>query len=373
VAEAADFEAAGLLDGLEGAGREARLRLLRALDDAGLELDQLREAHAEGLMVFQLAELEVTGPQTLSQREVAERSGLELDLLQRLRRSQGLPTPDPDARVFGEGDVELSATLKGLRDAGVPEERLLDIGRLLGRGLQPVAEAMRATALEQSFDPSLAEDELAERFRQRAAVLLPFIAPTLVGTMRLHLREMLAQEATTVIERRSGSLAGARPVVVAFADLSGFTRLGEQLDPGSLGAVAARLGHVLHDCVREGVRVVKELGDGAMLVAPDAPALVATALDLVDAAQADEELPALRVGIAAGEALPRGGDWFGRPVNVASRVCDAARPSSVLATREVRDAARDGVRWSSTGPKTLKGVDTSVRLFRARRAGDGDG
>ena len=60
------------------------------------------------------------------------------------------------------------------------------------------------------------------------------------------------------------------------------------------------------------------------------------------------------------------GDWYGRPVNIASRVTSIARADSVLATREVRDAAPDAVRWSSAGARTIKGVPGPVRLYRAR-------
>lgn len=360
------FEAAGLTDGLQGEARAARLRLLERLRDCGYTIEELRTAHTEGLLAFLLADREVTGPDRLSQREIAERSGLDIDTMRLLRRAQGLPLPEPDAPVFGEGDLELAQTMRGLLDAGVPLERLQETARLIGRGLRPIAEAMRATALEQAFDPGLPEDELAERFRLQATVLLPFIAPSLLGAMRAQLREMLAVEAAAFAEAQGG-MAGARPVAVAFCDLTGFTRLGEQMDPTALGAVAERLGARLTDCAEEGVRIVKELGDGAMLVAPDPVPLVRTALALVAGVEADEQLPPLRVGVAAGEALPRAGDWFGRPVNLASRLCSAARPGSVLADREVRDAVGPEVAsWSDAGPKRLRGVGSAVPTFRAR-------
>ena len=89
------------------------------------------------------------------------------------------------------------------------------------------------------------------------------------------------------------------------------------------------------------MRLVKTIGDAALLVGPDATTLLELALELIDAADAEgEDFPQLRVGMAAGAALSRAGDWYGRPVNLASRVTAIARPGSVLATREVRDAVR---------------------------------
>ena len=65
--------------------------------------------------------------------------------------------------------------------------------------------------------------------------------------------------------------------------------------------------------------------------------------------------PRARTSRSCGSAWPRAraqraGDWYGRPVNLASRVTSIARPGSVLTTREVRDAVGDGYRWSPAGP-----------------------
>ena len=76
--------------------------------------------------------------------------------------------------------------------------------------------------------------------------------------------------------------------------------------------------------------------------------------------------------MARGEALPRGGDWYGHPVNVASRITDVARPSSVLCASEVREAAADGYSWSNAGRKGLKGISGRVELARVRRAHVGE-
>ena len=78
-------------------------------------------------------------------------------------------------------------------------------------------------------------------------------------------------------------------------------------------------------------------------------------------------MPQLRAGIASGQAIPQSGDWYGAPVNLASRVTDLARPGSVLATKPVRDAAEDSFAWSYAGARHLKGVKGDVPLYRVRR------
>jgi adenylate cyclase len=111
------------------------------------------------------------------------------------------------------------------------------------------------------------------------------------------------------------------------------------------------------------------IGDAAMFVSPDEGSLLELALDLVDAAERDAEFPQLRAGLASGLAVGRWGDWYGRPVNLASRVCSRARPGSVLVTEPVVEACETGgYRFSAAGEKRLKGIG-SVPLWRARRDG----
>jgi adenylate cyclase len=93
------------------------------------------------------------------------------------------------------------------------------------------------------------------------------------------------------------------------------------------------------------------------------------ALELVEAADADDALPAVRAGVAYGPAINRWGDWYGSTVNVASRLTARARPASVLVTDAVREHAGDRYAWSSAGPKKLKGLSTPLRTYRVRRDG----
>jgi len=120
--------------------------------------------------------------------------------------------------------------------------------------------------------------------------------------------------------------------------------------------------------VERPVRLVKTIGDAAMLASPEPEPLLDVALALLEAADAEgEDFPHLRVGSAIGPALNRAGDWFGRPVNLASRITAIARPGSLLAERELREAAPDSYRWSYAGERRLRGVREPVPLFRARR------
>jgi adenylate cyclase len=200
----------------------------------------------------------------------------------------------------------------------------------------------------------------------------PTLGPSLVHMLGLRLREQIRQAVVGSAELESGRLPGAQPVAVCFADIVGFTSLGEQIPVAELGSIVGHLEALAGDVAAPPVRLVKTIGDAAMLVAPDSAALLDAALALVEAADSDDGFPRLRAGVACGEALTKGGDWYGHPVNLASRITGVARPSSVLVAKGVRDAVGDGYAFSFAGKRRLKGVG-EVPLFRARAAVSEDG
>ena len=201
---------------------------------------------------------------------------------------------------------------------------------------------------------------------------MPLAGPWMEHLFALHLRNVLRRDAITREELATGRLAQRQPTAVAFADLVGFTALGESVPLEELGGVAARLARLARDVVEPPVRIVKMIGDAVMLVSPEADDLVETGLRLVEAAAGDDAFPALRVGMAYGEAVNRWGDWFGSPVNVASRLTARARPGSVLVSNDLHEAAADdGYEWSFAGEKSVKGLSAPVKTWRVRRSSDG--
>ena len=176
----------------------------------------------------------------------------------------------------------------------------------------------------------------------------------------LELRHTFETEAVNAAER-AATLPGARKIAVAFADLAGFTRLGEALPPQELEHVASRLADLARDVAVNPVRFIKTIGDAVMLVCADPVSLLNAALDLV-AIAAKEDLPRLRVGVASGEAVSSAGDWFGSPVNVASRVTGVTRAGTVLVAETARRIPRAAVRavgLDTPGPVSADGVISS--------------
>jgi adenylate cyclase len=305
----------------------------------------------------------------VSAREVCESTGVELELLQRLQSAVGLPRiEDPDAAVLPRADGEAAARAKFFIDMGVDPDETVAVMRVLMEGLGHAAAMMREAALKTLLRPGATEIELAVATEDLARRSVPRLGPMMEDLLLLQLRHSFETEAVNAAERAAGSLPGARHVTVAFADLAGFTQLGEALAPEELERVASRLADLAHDVVVTPVRFVKSIGDAVMLMCFDPAPLLQAVLDLADAAAAND-LPPLRIGVASGCAVSRAGDWFGSPVNVASRVTGAARPGTVLVAESARDAvgSAGGLDWSSAGARRLKGVKGEVKVFRVRR------
>ncbi len=273
----------------------------------------------------------------------------------------------PDEAAYDDYDLENARLAARFRDAGLEEEAMFDVTRVLGRGMSQGAEAIRLL-IERSFQgEGVSERELARRNAEAAEQLLPEVGPLLQALLTVHLRDQVRQQAVRVAELGDEASRG-KPIAVAFADLVGYTRLGQHLDANELGAIAHRLEIVTTEVAESPVRLVKTIGDAVMLVAPESAPLLDATLKLLDRADGEgDDFPELHIGVAAGLALNRSGDWYGQPVNLASRITAIARPGSVLASEEVRDQAGERFAWSFAGERSLRGVRREQKLFRARR------
>lgn len=364
-----------MLDGLEESARKRRVRLLDELESAGCGREEIRRAAADERLSLLLVDRTLGGQPEYDARTLAERSGAELDFLVRVQQAMGRAVPDLDEPAFDQGDLEAAELLAQLRAAGIEEEGLLEVTRVLGRALNQGADAIRGVFERAFVEAGVPEDQFAQRNARLAKGLLDLTGPLLTYVLTVHLREGIRAEAVGEAGRAaSGELAGARAVGVAFVDLVGYTRLGEQVEADEVGAVAQRLEALSTEVAVAPVRVVKTIGDAVMLVAPDATRLLGTVLELVDRVAAEgDDYPEAHAGVAFGPALARGGDWYGHPVNLASRITAIARPRSVLCADAMREVAgEERFRWSSAGSRQLKGLRRPERLLRARRREDGE-
>ena len=365
-----EFEETGLLDGLDDGIRPERVELIAWLLEQGFGVEQIRNELAPMLLPARRA-LGYDGSR-VSAREMSEAHGIDLDLLRSLTQALGLPKAiDPDAPLYVRADAETAVRPQQLIDMGLDADRVILIVRRLAEGLSRAVPAMQYGAMSVVLRPGITELELAQAYEAMIRQIEPVLGPMICDITMVQLRRAVEGEELNASERASGTaLPGARLLAVAFADMVGFTGLGEGVPPEDLVRLVERLVDLARELVEPPVRLVKTIGDAVMLVCPNPVKLIDAMLELAEAAGRDETLPQLRIGMASGWAVSRARDWFGSPVNVASRITAIAPPGVVLVAGSARESIGDanGLAWSFAGSTQLKGVRGQTNLFRAHRA-----
>jgi adenylate cyclase len=276
-----------------------------------------------------------------------------------------LPDIPPDEREYAEDDVRtLQIAAEGIESLrGAHRRAALDAivreARMISFHLTRIAEIEIESMAELSA-LGLRERVLAEASQR--GVEHSDVGWVLFYAFRRRLEEGLRRRATLE--------AGDQPTLaVGFVDLVDFTRASGSMQPDDLGRLLGRFEGLASDIVTEaGGRVVKLIGDEAMLVFPTAEGAARGAIELVDACAASD-LPSARAGLSLGPVLPRGGDYFGRAVNLASRLVDVAPADTVLADDRFAAAIADSsaLAIEPHGHKWLKGLG-SVHASRLRSA-----
>jgi adenylate cyclase len=363
-----DFAAEGLLDELDGDARQARLTLLEELAAEGIPLEDLRDAVNAGRLALLPVERALAGPgRRYSAREIAAIAGIDLEQLRRFSAALGVPYADPDEPRGTEADLEAAQRMKAFRDAGLPEEGMLQVARTIGMGTARIAEANRELVIRTLAQPGDSERDLALRFAAAAKLMMPLVGPTVVHALQANMLEQIRRDVIATTDLASGAVGGTVTLTVCFADLVEFTRLGEEIPAEELGMVAGRLEEMASAVAEPPVRLVKTIGDAAMFVSAEPEPMLAASLALIAAAEEEgDEFPLLRAGLACGSVLPQSGDYYGRPVNLSSRITGVARPGSVVVDSAVKEAAGEDYAYTYIGERRLKGIDSKVKLFRAR-------
>src|SRR4051794_20062029 len=190
-----DFEAEGLLQGLEQEARDARLALLEELVAAGATLDELRDAVNAGRLTLLPVERTLAGDgRRYSAREIAEIAGIDLDLLRRFSAALGVPYGDPDEPRGTEADLEAARRMKAFRDAGLPEDGMLQVARAIGMGTARIAEANRELVVRTLAQPGDTERDLAIRLAGAAEQMMPLVGPTLVHALQANMLEQIRRD-----------------------------------------------------------------------------------------------------------------------------------------------------------------------------------
>ena len=255
-------------------------------------------------------------------------------------------------------------------DAGFPLAAFLQLLRVYGQALAQIADAEVRLFHLYVHEPLMRDGlqglQVAEQMGELTARLLPFSSPVMDHVHRRLLLHFVEQDIIGHMEADLGSAASAElgrmRTAIAFADLAGYTQLTEQQgDEEAASTVERFVADVTHTLPDE-ARIVKTIGDEVMLVSSDPAALADWAVGF-QALASGRQLP--RIGIHAGEVLYRDGDYYGREVNLASRVAARAAAGEVLVTREIVDLAESHQEFERIGEVKLKGFTDATELYLA--------
>ncbi|HEV2873930.1 MAG TPA: MerR family transcriptional regulator [Thermoleophilaceae bacterium] len=348
----------------------AHARIVARLRERGHRLDQIREAGRQGRLAYGYIEsLFSAEGATWSLDDAAGETGLEPALIERFWASIGLPPSTLDALT--DEDLEALRYVSSVLAAGFPLVAFLQLCRVYGQSLSQIADAEVRLFHLYVHEPLMREGvpglEMAEEMEGLARDLLPVASPLMDYVHTRFLQHFVAQDVVGHMETEledDESAAGRVRVAIAFADLAGYTRFTEEEGEEEALSSVERFVEGVTNTLPEDARVVKTIGDEVMVVGTDVGALVDWAVGFLGMF---EERPEPRLGINYGSTLYRDGDYFGREVNLASRVVARARGGEVLVTDSVVEAVSGAahLRFEPIGDVKLKGFDEPRKLCRA--------
>jgi adenylate cyclase len=360
-------------------GDVRRARLYQGLERTGLPLEAMREALDAGELSFGWLDnplYDLIAP--LSQRsfrDVAEETGIPLELLVVLREAIGFALPEPEDRMR-EDELRVVPLIQKLVSSGFPTSVLDRLLRVYGDALRRIAEVEADWWHSYVVLPSLAsgmtEVEMHEATLGFGVELAPLLEEAILAVYHAHQEhtwtENLIGEIEDALDRTGLRSRLIRPPAICFLDITGYTRLTEERGDEAAAELAARLTPLVQrPAERHDGKVVKWLGDGVMFHFRDPTGGVVAALEMVDAISA-AGLPPAHVGLHTGPVVFQGGDYFGRTVNLAARIGEKAAPGQVLVTQEIVDrVAPDGLAFEPVGAVELKGVSEPVLLHAVTR------
>jgi adenylate cyclase len=353
----------------------AHARVVARLRDRGHSLDEIKAATDEGRLAYGLLEdLFPPGERHLSLDEAAEETGLEPELIERIWTSMGFSRRELEALT--DEDMQALRWVSSVLGAGFPLVAFLQLTRVYGQALAQIADTETRLFHIYVHEPLMREGvpslEMAEEMADLGRDLLPLASPIMDYIHQSYLAYFSEQDVVGHMEAdvddNDDSSYGRIKVAIAFADLAGYTRYVEEEGEEEALSYVERFIDAVGDTLPEGARVVKTIGDEVMVVGQDVTSIVDWAVGF-SRLYADER-PAPRIGVNAGLVLYRDGDYFGREVNLASRVVARARGGEVLVTGHVLDDVRDvnHLQVDNIGQVKLKGFTEPRALCRIATA-----
>jgi adenylate cyclase len=359
--DVADYEAAGLYDPASPTASD-RLALLDYLQQRGATVAQMVDAEGAGVLSGLSSFLSAfPAVDWVSLGQVAERTGRSTDWIRRLIVAEGLPV-DEHTRLPAFVVDDVHAFALGVSLFG--EESTLAFTRVMGASVARIVDAAISLFYgEVSPTLSAATSELERaRVNERAGAVF-----ALLPSVITHLLEQSFRLNSVQASAARGDAEGQTATVgIGFVDLVGSTEWAGRLSLKDSALALTRFESAAWDIATgHGGRVVKLIGDEAMIVSASADVTCRIARDLCNTVAGDPGLPRARGGVGFGEVTARGGDYLGPLVNLVARAVKVADPGAVVVTDAVRRELDLSTTWRVTdiGTHVLRGIEAPTALF----------
>jgi len=356
-------------------GDVQRIVTAAAYIDAGFTVEQLRSAIDSHTISFAFADaldLEPTEWTGTTLGELAKRLGEPIERLRTMYGAFGLPLPSAETPVRAAEEEVVAAFVRAWRVASF--DAMVRAARIFGDNARRASEGWVDLFVEQVSMPSMSHSRTFDEYADstiRPATVLAELAPRLLVWLHLRHSSHAMLEANLrhfeldLVTRQVIPEPDRQLPVIAFADLVGFTILTETEGDAHAVAAAALLQDLADAAATtHGGRVIKLLGDGAMLRFDDAGAAATALLELRTTAL-EGGLGAVHLGIECGSVIERDGDVFGRTVNLAARIAGRAGAGELLAGPGAAGRLRDDARFvlARLGDRELKGFASPVPVW----------
>ena len=300
--------------------------------------------------------------------EAAEATGLEPALIERFWTTMGLPGQTLESLT--DEDVQALQYAASVLSSGFPLVAFLQLARVYGQALAQIADAEVRLFHIYVHEPLMREGvpgiQMAEEMEHLARDLLPLTSPLMDFVHQRFLQHYIEQDVVghMEVEMDEDIDLGRLRVAIAFCDLAGYTRYTEEEGEEEALSFVERFVEAVTNTLPDDARVIKTIGDEVMIVAQDVQALTDWAVGFQHLFR---ERPEPRIGVHYGVTLYRDGDYYGREVNLASRVVARARGGEVVVTDAVveRVAESEHLSFEPVGQVKLKGFDEPRVLCRA--------
>ncbi len=363
-----EFIAAGLYDPVEHA-TNGRLDLLRWLDERGFTLDEMVEGLANDSLGAMAGDRRLVPGERLTRDEAIAVAGIDAVSFDENVTAFGL-IPIVGAPPNEVGITHSEAEALGVFDAlgaMFSNDEATSFLRVVGSSLGRIADAAVSMFLADVESRLLvdgsSELDLAQTVEE-AIGLVDGLTERLDPLLRRQILQSIERSRRATIEYNERL---RYRYAVGFVDLVGFTEISGGMDSRELSAFLRDFEGRAYDVVTgEGARVVKLIGDEVMFAASDADAACRAGNALMRGFGDEHEQVFPRGGLAYGDVLVRGGDYYGAVVNLASRLVDEAVPLEMLVTEPLADAAV-GCTFEAAGRRMIKGFaePVSVRSLRS--------